>query len=270
MCDSIEKHKVKQNEFILTYPRIINGCQTTHILFERHEESPDSVENIEVVAKIIATKDNNLKKEIIFAANNQNSIEKDLQSLNDFHEKVETYFSGVETTIPLYFERLRGQYSQINPPYSRINIENLAKVYISVFLAEPHKMKSNAIKRIEEYQKNKKVFNETDDVSGYYYCAILFYWFNYFVVNNEISLQSKTMDMHLLMACNLELVKQGFASVEDRINYMKVDANAKKIFTETNNFLTQQAYLFERRGFYSAPKTKELILAISRSVNATN
>ena len=203
MCDLIEKHAIKQNEFILTYPRIINGCQTTHILFEKFKEDPVSIDNIEIVVKVISTKDNELKMKIIFAANNQNSIQKDLQSLNEFHERVEQHFSGVDD-LPLYFERLRGQHSDISPPYRRINIENLAKVYISVFKQEPHKMKSNAIQKIEEYQKDKKIFREDENIADYYYCAILYYWLNFFTLNNLIVLKSKTEDMHLLMACDLE------------------------------------------------------------------
>ena len=258
MCDLIEKHKIKQNEFILTYPRIINGCQTTHILFEKFKEDPDVIDNVEVVVKVIATKDNELKKKIIFAANNQNSIQRDLQSLNDFHEKIEQYFSGVEG-MSLYFERLRGQHSQVTPPYSRINIENLAKVYISVFMKEPHKMKSNAIQKIEEYQKDKKVFNENDNIPDYYYCAILFYWLNYFTINNLIVLKSKTVDMHLLMACNLQLIKRGHDTTDKKINFLINNESALSIFNESNNLLNDQVYLFERRGFYSAPKTRKLI-----------
>jgi len=258
MCDSIEKHKVKPNEFILSYPRIINGCQTTHIIFEKYNESPESVENIEVVTKVIATKDNDLKKQIIFAANNQNSIDKDLQSLNTFLEKIEEYFLGIDG-MPLYFERLRGQHSQITPPYSRISIENLAKVYISVFLFEPHKMKSNAIKKINDYQTKKNVFNENDDPKDYYYCALLYYWLYYFVTNNEIELRSKTMDMHLIMTCDLELIKLEYNTTNEKILYLTSQDNAKDIFNKANNFINNQDYLFERRGFYSAPKTKQLV-----------
>ena len=218
------------------------------------------MDNVEVVAKVIATTDNNLKKQIIFAANNQNSIDKDLQSLNQFHEKIETYFSGFESNIPIYFERLRGQFSQINPPYSRINIENLAKVYISIFLCEPHKMKSNAIKRIEEYQKNKKIFKETDKESDYYYAALLFYYLNYFTINSELTLKSKTMDMHLLMACDLELKKKGFNSSSEKIKELLRNLDdTRNLFSHTNQFLNSETYLFDRRGFYSAPKTRLLI-----------
>ncbi len=133
ICDKIERHPVKDKEFSLTFPRIINGCQTTNELYKKYKESSNesSIDNIEIVAKIISTNDNKLKKMIIYAANNQNSIDKDLQSLNEFHEKIETYFLGKEgKDFQLNFERLRGQHSNVEPPYSVVNIETLARVYI--------------------------------------------------------------------------------------------------------------------------------------------
>lgn len=164
ICDKIERHPIRDQVFILTFPRIINGCQTTNELFKKYKESDDenSIDDIEIVAKVISTEDKNLKKMIIYAANNQNSIDKDLQSLNDFHEKIETYYLGKEKiNFHLYFERLRGQHSNVIPPYCKINIETLARVFISVFLREPHKMKSNAVSVIEKFQKKGLIFNSS-------------------------------------------------------------------------------------------------------------
>ena len=260
MCDSIKRHSYNENEYVLSYPRIINGCQTTHILYEHHKENPKSLENLEIVVKVIATEDNDLKKQIIFAANNQNAIDKDLQSLNEFHEKIEQFFQGNDD-LKLFYERLRGQYANVTPPYKKINIEALARIYISTFLKEPHKMKSNAIKKINEYQQNGKIFKHgnLENIADYYYCAILYYWLNKFVVNNVIILKSQTMDMHLLMSCNLTLEKDGKNTTQDKINYIKYETNAKITFEKVCLFIEKQRFLFERRGFYSSPKTKRLI-----------
>ena len=256
LCEKIERHPTIPNAFYLTFPRIINGCQTTHILYEMYQENPSNLEEIEIISKIIATQDEDLKKKIIFAANNQNAISKDLQALNDFHKKIEEYFKGKEA-LELFYERLRGQYPSITPPYKKINIENMAKVYISIFLKEPHKMKSNAIKRIIEYQTKGKIFNHEHRVEDYYYCGMLFYWLNKFIINQKIKLKSKTMDMHLLLTCDLILLnRKGIRSTSDKINFLQDEAKALKLFKEANTHLETQEYLFERRGFYSSPKTK--------------
>lgn len=266
ICDKIERHPVKDKEFTLTFPRIINGCQTTNELFKKYKESTNenSIDNIEVVAKIISTNDNNLKKMIIYAANNQNSIDKDLQSLNEFHEKIETYFLGKEeNNFHLYFERLRGQHANVVPPYSKVNIEALARVFISVFLKKPHEMKSNAISVIEKFQKEGKVFNSSNhDASQYYYCGVLWYWFNHLLVNGSFTMKSKTMDMHILMACDILLEKKNYKTIDEKINYLGTSANATTLFIDAATLLNGKNYLFERRGLYSNPKTEKLIQEI--------
>jgi len=269
ICDKIERHPVKDKEFSLTFPRIINGCQTTNELYKKYKESSNesSIDNIEIVAKIISTNDNKLKKMIIYAANNQNSIDKDLQSLNEFHEKIETYFLGKEgKDFQLNFERLRGQHSNVEPPYSVVNIETLARVYISVFLKKPHEMKSNAISVIEKFQKEGKIFNSSQDVNQYYYCGMLWYWFNHLYLNGQFTMKSKTMDMHILMACNIILESKNIVTIDDKINYLSELENSNSIFVETVDLLNSKDYLFERRGFYSNPKTEKLI----SEINGTN
>lgn len=270
ICDKIERHPVKEKEFTLTFPRIINGCQTTNELFKKFKESADesSIDNIEIVAKVISTNDNNLKKMIIYAANNQNSIDKDLQSLNEFHEKIETYYLGKdERAFHIYFERLRGQHSNVNPPYSRVNIETLARVFISVFLRKPHEMKSNAVSVIDKFQKEGKIFNSSSqEPMQYYYCGVLWYWFNHLLINGNITMLSKTMDMHILMACDLLLEKKNYRSLDEKVSYLGDYNNALNILTETVNLLNVKTYLFERRGFYSNPKTEKLISEINGTI----
>lgn len=256
LCDEIRRHEVKEDVFYLTFPRIINGCQTTHMLFNYHESNP-IIDELEVFVKVIATQNKDLKNRIIFATNNQNSIDKDLQALNEFHTKLEDYFKGRDK-LDLYYERLRGQHSKVTPPYKKINIENMAKVYISVVLKLPHEMKSNAVKKIEKYQNSGAIFRG-DNLADYYYCAILYYYLNRFVANNIITLRTQTMDMHLLLTCDLQLKKSGLKSTEGKIDKLEDNKFAEEIFNAAIIEINSQQYLFDRRGFYSGPKTKKLI-----------
>ena len=271
ICDRIERHPVKEKSFTLTFPRIINGCQTTNELFRRYKESKD-IDSVEIVAKIISTKDDVLKKNIIYSANNQNSISKDLQSLNKFHEKIEDYFLGKDSSnYHLYFERLRGQHSNVTPPYSKINIETLARVFISVFLKKPHEMKSSALAIIGDYQDKNLIFNSTrHNPNQYYYCAVLWYWFNYLLVNEKFTLRSKTMDMHVLMASDIFLEQNQINSTDDKIRFLDNENNATELISHTVDILNNQKYLFERRGLYSNPKTQELITFLKNANPTTN
>ncbi len=266
LCDEIQRHEMLEDVFYLTYPRIINGCQTTHMLFDYHEDNPDTIDDIEVFVKVIATKNEQLKKEIIFATNNQNSIDKDLQALNDFHAKLEEYFQGIDS-FQLYYERLRGQHSTISPPYKKVDIETMAKAYLSVMLRVPHEMKSNAIKKTEKYQQRGQIFKGTN-YDDYYYSAILLYYLNYFQANNIIKLRSQTMDMHLLLACDVIIEQEGKKNTDQKLKALKDEDFTKRLFIKVNNMLSSYEGLFERRGFYSGPKTNELIKHLSAILSA--
>lgn len=259
LCDKIERHRIDPKKFTLTFPRIINGCQTANELYKAYTTT-EGIDETLIVTKIIATTDNTLASNITYAANNQNSIDKDIQNQSNFHKQIEQYFVSKQNVgLHLYFERLRGQYSTIQPKYSKVDIETLARVYISIFLKKPERIKSNAFKEIETWQKNKKIiFDNADEINKYYYCAILYYYLQYFLANDYIVLQSKTMDMHLLMTCHLFLSKKFSDDVDCMIKYIEDKSNAQDLFEKSNSFLKRQSYLFKKKGFYSSRQTKTL------------
>lgn len=79
-------------------------------------------------------------------------------------------------------------------------------------------------------------------------------------------MKSKTMDMHILMACNIILERKNIVTIDDKINYLSESKNSILIFEETVDLLNSKDYLFERRGFYSNRKTEKLI----SEINGTN
>ena len=118
-----------------------------------------------------------------------------------------------------------------------------------------------AIKKINKYQEENKIFSNEENIPKYFYSGILFYWLNKFLLNRQLILKSKTMDMHLLLGIDLFLNKK-CQNIDEKISFLKTEENAINIFIQANDFLSKEEYLFEKRGFYSGPKTKQLIKAI--------
>jgi len=263
LCESVKRHEVKQNKFYIKHPRIINGCQTSHMLYDYSKENQAKADDVEIIAKIISTNKPELKKDIIYATNNQNAIDKDLETLNDFHSKMEEYFIGRDT-FGIYFERLRGQYSEITPPYKVLTKELIAKAFISVFKQMPHLMKSNALSRIEKYILTGDIFTYIDDtdMEKYYYSGVLYYLLHLVISNGVIELKSKTADMHILLACDLQLNKEGENLTSRKLEFLSNNDNIEILFKKVNDLINNQSYLFDRRGFYSGPKTRQLIESI--------
>jgi hypothetical protein len=69
------------------------------------------------------------------------------------------------------------------------------------------------------------------------------------------------------MACDICLKNKNYNSIDDKINFLSEENNAKSLFVETTNLLNSKNYLFERRGFYSNPKTEKLIKEIQYATN---
>ena len=129
-------------------------------------------------------------------------------------------------------------------------------------------MKSNAISVIEKFQKEGKIFNASNhEADQYYYCGVLWFWFNHLLINGSFMMKSKTMDMHILMACDILLEQKKCYSIGEKINYLSNSNSAISIFMETATLLNSKNYLFDRRGFYSNPKTEKLIQEISNGTN---
>ncbi|MGE3826020.1 MAG: AIPR protein, partial [Bacteroidia bacterium] len=131
---------------------------------------------------------------------------------------------------------------------------------ISIFLNLPHEMKSNALSKIEKYKGKNQIYRSStnEDLSDYYLSGVLYYLLNSFLANNKIQLKSKTMDMHLLLVCNL-ILNKSFTSSSDKLKYLENIIQAEDLFKQATQEIENRMYLFERRGFYSPPKTRKLI-----------
>lgn len=55
LCERVKRHEVSRNKLYIKHPRIINGCQTSHILYDYYLSNPEEANKVEVMAKIIST-----------------------------------------------------------------------------------------------------------------------------------------------------------------------------------------------------------------------
>lgn len=70
--------------------QVVNGCQTTHVLFDQREDANDDVQ---VPLRVIVTQNDDVIKSIIRGTNRQTKVEDDqFFALTDFAEQLEAYF----------------------------------------------------------------------------------------------------------------------------------------------------------------------------------
>lgn len=123
----------------LTDYQIVNGCQTSHVLFEnRGIIDPAS----HIVLKIIETVDPEIAVNVIKATNRQTEVKIEaFESLSPFHKDLEDYYRARSAgrRYPIYYERRSKQYE--NMPGIRssevITLSAQIKSFVSACLAQP-------------------------------------------------------------------------------------------------------------------------------------
>lgn len=99
------------NKFSLTDYQIVNGCQTSHVLFANSDDIDDSVA---IPIKIIATKNDETTRGIIDSTNSQTEVsDEQLRSLSDFQRILEDHFNTHGDDHGLFYERRSKQYASI-------------------------------------------------------------------------------------------------------------------------------------------------------------
>ena len=121
--------------------QIVNGCQTTHILFQNKETVN---ENMYIPVKLVATGDDRIVTEVIKATNRQTAVLPEaLESLTPFHRDLEDFYSTQEAQRKakdrVYYERRSKQYAMSNiPPKNIVTLTAQTKSFVAMFLNEPH------------------------------------------------------------------------------------------------------------------------------------
>ncbi|MCY4580042.1 MAG: AIPR family protein [Chloroflexi bacterium] len=127
--------------FTISDFQIVNGCQTTHILFQNRDNVFNA--NTFIPVKIVATTDRQVITEVIKATNRQTAVLPEaLESLTPFHKELEDFYATRESERRppdrIYYERRSKQYVADN-----INTRNIVsltgqiKSFIAMFLNEP-------------------------------------------------------------------------------------------------------------------------------------
>ncbi len=144
----------KGNNLILENYQIVNGCQTSNVLFEC--KSIPNIENVLIPLKIIITKDENLRDEIILTTNSQSSFtEEQLFAITQFQKTLEDYYTSNKSTDNIYYERRTNQYANLSlSRTSIIEIKEQLKSFMAMFFDLPHLVAGNIGKIVTQYKDN--------------------------------------------------------------------------------------------------------------------
>ncbi len=127
------------DQFYMEDYQIVNGCQTSNVLFE--ERISLEAQQVTIPIRLIHTTDETIINSIVKAANWQTAVtEQQLYALQEFPRELEAFFAAFHETERMYYERRSGQYDHLTIERTRIiNSTNTIRAYAAMFLAEPHR-----------------------------------------------------------------------------------------------------------------------------------
>ncbi|WP_447912267.1 AIPR family protein [Microbacterium phyllosphaerae] len=189
--------KSTANKFMASDYQIVNGCQTSHVLYNSRADLPDS---LGVPFKVIATNDDEVINAITTATNRQTQVtDEDLFALSVFQKQLEAFMSSFEERHRLHYERRSRQYSTQGVEKVRIINKTLElRSFAAMFLDEP--------RRAAYYYSELKplvgsqIFHPEHKVEPYYTAAFAYYKLEYLFRNGQIPVRYKPARYHLLMA----------------------------------------------------------------------
>lgn len=170
------------DEFKIEDFQIVNGCQTTNILFE----NSDHIDGVFVPFRLIGSDDPDFISSIIIGTNSQNAIKPEqFFSLSPFFKSLEEHFRAVDEDVRLYLERRESQYKHEQVERARIiSISALMKAVASGFIERPHSSARDYKKIIKEFEGY--LFQDGQAEEMYYALAYINYRLDFLWRNQRV------------------------------------------------------------------------------------
>jgi hypothetical protein len=178
--------------------QVVNGCQTSHVLFDQKESLSDA---IHVPLKVIATDDEELTNSITTATNRQTQVSADdLYALGTFQKKLEAFLAAYPEEKRLFYERRSKQYNAV-PEVKKVRIitkQQQIRAFAAMFLDEAHR--ASRYYADLRAQVGDQIFNEHHKLDPYYVAAYASFKLEFLFRNNGLPVYYKPARYHLLMA----------------------------------------------------------------------
>lgn len=198
VADSI---KTTANSITITDYQIVNGCQTSNVLFENRNN--DGIDKIYIPLRLIVTQKAEVKSCITISTNNQTAIKKEqLSAMSDFQKNLELYYTSRMKEKGLYYERRAKQYAADTSIVKRriITIANQVKSYSSMFRKDPHMVTTYYGKTIQNMgEKNSGLCEPDHQFAPYYMAGLAYYKLDSLFLSGSIDKKFKKVRFYMLM-----------------------------------------------------------------------
>ena len=215
----------------LTDFQIVNGCQSSHVLFDNKTVIS---EDTHIILKLIDTTDQDVINKIIRATNRQTEVKDEaFESLKPFHKDLEELYKALSSSVkpPIYYERRSKEYfgDPKVKPWQVITLASQIKAYVAIILAQPQSVHRYFGELLES---NKgKLFTNTSHLKKYYISTLLLNRLETLFKNNTIRKKYRPFKYHIAYLTYLKL-KQEKMQDQDMIDFASDKENLIDYFIE--------------------------------------
>jgi hypothetical protein len=147
--------------------QIVNGCQTSNVLFEYR----DQLHDVMVPLRLIASDDENVIQSIVTATNQQTQLTREqLFAATEFPKALEQFFLTYDLPHRVYYERRSRQYYRL--PIDKLSVvsqANMIRAFVGMFLEDPHRTTRDFNSLLDRIGRD--IFMEEQKLEAYYVAA---------------------------------------------------------------------------------------------------
>lgn len=266
-----ETNKGRGDQFILSNYQIVNGCQTSNVLFMNR--NLDGIDDLFIPVKLIITANEDIRDKIIVSTNNQTQIkEEQLLALTSFQKGLEQFYKNMGDG--LYYERRKAQYSY-DPSIKKktiVDIREQIKTYVAMFLEEPHVVSGYFGKVYKE--RSGQIFQRNHKYEPYYLSGLTHYKFKTLINSKKIERKYNKARYHIFML--LRKIAEPNKKVDPSSNkikeysnniikFLKNDKECLKYFLKAIKIIDSSAInIEEQKEIYKKSTTNALIEEFDR------
>lgn len=266
--------KTSANSLTILDYQIVNGCQTSNVLFENINSN--ELDLLSIPLRLIVTQNDEVKSKITVSTNNQTAIKKEqLSAMSDFQKNLEHYYSSIEGDGKLYYERRAKQYNSDSTVIKRriITIPNQIKSYSSMFSKNPHMVTTyfgTLVKKMGAEGSN--IFEPDHQFSPYYMAGLAYYKLDTLFISGEIDKRFRKVKFYLTMLVPMIASEGAFpplnsqrkaeAFCEPIIKKLLDEQKCKRIFEAAVTIIERSgAAIDDKQSLKSKKMTEEIIAA---------
>ena len=225
-----------RDEVTLVGYQIVNGCQTSHVVFNNIDSLMDK--DLQINVKLIETDDDDTVAKIIKATNRQTAVSDDqLVALNEFHKRLEEYYKSFSEKERLFYERRSKQYAYICD-IEKVRIVSIGmqiKTVASMFFDKPH-LASRYYGRLMDNIDG--IFSDEHKLMPYYTSAYTMYRLEYFFRNKSLPSKYRKFRYFILMVLKYDLANGKIPDMNSK-DIEKLCNKILNIVNDNDNFIKE-------------------------------